>query len=59
MSVALVARTLVALAYLSALLWHARAEPMTGVIAAAIVAVWAMPLVRERVTGSGGQRTRS
>jgi hypothetical protein len=49
MSTALVARTAIALAYLTALLLTGRAEPLTGMVAAAVLAIWAVPLLRDRI----------
>jgi hypothetical protein len=49
MSIALLARTVIALAYLTALLLNGRAEPRTGMVAAGVLAVWAVPLLRDRI----------
>jgi hypothetical protein len=58
MSTALVARTVIALAYLIALLLNGRAEPMTGMIAAAVLAVWAVPLLRDRILARSDRSAR-
>lgn len=58
MSVALAARTVVALAFLSALFLNGRAETRTGMIAVALLAVWAIPLLRERAL-TGRRSTRA
>ena len=50
MSTALLARTAVAVAYLLALLLNGRLDLMTGFLAAAVVAVWIIPLCRDRMT---------
>jgi hypothetical protein len=49
MSIALLTRTAVVAAYLLALLVNGRADLATGLLAAAVVAVWAMPLLRDRM----------
>ncbi|GIM93641.1 hypothetical protein [Paractinoplanes toevensis] len=48
MSVALLTRTAVSAAYLLALLLNGRADLTTGVLAAALVAVWVVPQLRDR-----------
>jgi hypothetical protein len=47
MTVALFFRTLIAAAYLLALGWNDPWQPRNGMLAAAIVAVWALPLLRD------------
>jgi hypothetical protein len=49
MSIALLARSAIALAYLTALLVHGRAELLTAIVAVAVLAVWAVPLLRDRL----------
>jgi hypothetical protein len=49
MSTALLARTTVAVAYLLALLLNGRFDLMTGFLAAAVVAVWIIPLRRDHM----------
>jgi hypothetical protein len=50
MPTALLTRTVVVAAYLLGLLFHGRADVMTGLLAAAIVAVWTVSLFRDRMT---------
>jgi Co/Zn/Cd efflux system component len=45
-SISLLSRTAIVAAYLVALLLHGRADTVTGLLALAIVAVWATPLLR-------------
>jgi Co/Zn/Cd efflux system component len=47
MSTSLLGRTGIAAAYLIALLLHGRADTVTGLMAVAITAVWAIPLLRD------------
>jgi hypothetical protein len=47
MSIALVARTLIVGAYLLAVGFHGRLDTVAGLVAAAVVAVWAAPLIRD------------
>jgi hypothetical protein len=47
MSISLLSRTVVVAAYLLALLLHGRADIVTGILAVAVVAVWATPLLRD------------
>jgi hypothetical protein len=54
MPTALYARSVVVAAYLLALLFHGRAELLTGLLAAAVVAVWTVSLCRDLVTRGGG-----
>jgi hypothetical protein len=42
-------RSLIIAAYLAALVVHAEWTPLTGLLAAALVAVWAFPLLRRRL----------
>jgi hypothetical protein len=48
MSTALLIRTIVVAAYLLALLVNGRADALTGLLAAAVIAVWTIPLLRDR-----------
>jgi hypothetical protein len=48
MSTALLTRTAVVAAYLVALGWNGRTDLTTGLLAAAIVALWIIPLLRDR-----------
>jgi hypothetical protein len=48
MSTAMLTRTAVVAAYLLALLINGRADLRTGLLATAVVAVWAVPLLRDR-----------
>jgi hypothetical protein len=54
MSIAFAARTLIVSGYLLALGVNQRFDTVAGVIAVAIVAVWAVPLVRDRRLGRPG-----
>jgi Co/Zn/Cd efflux system component len=47
MSTSLLGRTGIVAVYLVALLLHGRADTVTGLIAVAITAVWAIPLLRD------------
>jgi Co/Zn/Cd efflux system component len=47
MSISLLSRTTIVAAYLVALLLHGRADTVAGLLAVAIVAVWAAPLLRD------------
>jgi hypothetical protein len=58
MSTALIARTAIALGYLTALLLNGRAELLTGMVAAAVLAVWAVPLLRDRILARSGRSAR-
>jgi hypothetical protein len=49
MSIALVARTLVVVAYLLALAFGGRLDTGAGLVAVAVVAIWAAPLIRDGV----------
>jgi hypothetical protein len=53
MPTALFTRTVVVAAYLLALLFKGRADLVTGLLAAAIVAVWTVSLCRDRMTRGG------
>jgi hypothetical protein len=55
MTTALLFRTLIAAAYLLALGWNDPWQPRNGVLAAAIVAVWVLPLLRDGVRRSAPQ----
>jgi Co/Zn/Cd efflux system component len=55
-SISLLSRTVIVAAYLIALLLHGRADTVTGLLAVAIVAVWATPLIRSSVGGSAVSR---
>ncbi len=46
-------RTFVACAYLSALVLHGRWDGRTAVLALAVVAVWAVPVIRDARRGRG------
>jgi hypothetical protein len=50
MSTALFTRTVVIGAYLIALLLHGQADLVTGLLAAAVMAVWTVALCRDRMT---------
>ena len=50
MPTALLTRTVVIAAYLLALLFKGRADLMTGLLAAAVVAVWTISFCRHRMT---------
>jgi hypothetical protein len=50
MSTALLTRTVVAAAYLLALLLNGPADAPTGLLAAAVIAVWTTPLLRDCIT---------
>jgi hypothetical protein len=54
MPTALFTRTVVVAAYLLALLFNGRADLMTGLLAAAVVAVWTVSLWRDRMMRGGG-----
>ena len=53
-STALLARTAIAVAYLTALLLNGRAEIRTGLVAVAVLAIWAFPLLRDRIVARSG-----
>jgi Co/Zn/Cd efflux system component len=55
-SISLLSRTAIVAAYLTALLLHGRADTVTGLLAVAIVAVWAAPLLRSTADGSAVSR---
>ena len=50
MLAALLIRTVIVAAYLLALLFHGRADLSTGLLAGAVLAVWVVPLIRDRMT---------
>ncbi|MEV7627023.1 hypothetical protein [Actinoplanes sp. NPDC089786] len=50
MPTALLTRSVVVAAYLLALLFQGRADLPTGLLAGAVIAVWTVPLVRDRMT---------
>jgi hypothetical protein len=56
-------RTFVAMAYLLALVLHGRWDGRTAGLALAVVAVWAVPVIRDarraRPAGPGGRLSRS
>jgi Co/Zn/Cd efflux system component len=47
MSIAMVTRTVIVAAYLIALFVEGRADTVTGAVAAGVVAVWTVPLLRD------------
>ncbi|GIF40389.1 hypothetical protein [Actinoplanes xinjiangensis] len=49
MSIALITRSLVLVAWLAALLIHAGPDLRTGALAASMALVWAAPLIRDRM----------
>ena len=53
MSIALLTRTAVVALYLVALLLNGRADLLTGLVAAAIVAIWVIRLLLDRRTQGG------
>jgi len=53
MSIALLTRTAVVVLYLAALLLNGRADLLTGLVAAAIVAIWVIRLLLDRRTQGG------
>jgi hypothetical protein len=53
MSTALLSRSAVVSIYLLALLLNGRADLLTGSLAAAVVAVWVISLLRDRLTRRG------
>jgi hypothetical protein len=46
---ALVTRTVVAGAYLVGLLWHGLFDTLAALLAAAVVLIWAVPLIRSAI----------
>jgi hypothetical protein len=53
-----VPRTLIAVTWLAALLWHAGGTVVSVALALAIVLTWAAPLIRDRATGAPVVRSR-
>jgi hypothetical protein len=55
MSVTLFARSTIVLSYLAALAGRGRLDLVTGLLAAAIVIIWTVPLLRDQRRGTAGR----
>jgi hypothetical protein len=56
MSIALLSRTVILLVWLTAVLWHGDRNLPTVVLALSLVALWAVPLLRDRAAASSPVR---